>query len=163
MGADISGAWRKSGWGRTASVGTDDGSCSGAAKLLRRARRQKILDMAPLSRFNGPPLRKPQTQYTQQLEVDTVLSSGSYSFSDTVQFSGLRFCAVFATYKSSVCFLARNESPTNLPEYPLPSTCNFCVRKYGLLTAVFPASIWFNKQKRMCHVWGELDQNITVS
>ena len=163
VGGGSSGGGRQNRWGRAARVGTDDGSCSRPANLLTWARRQRVLEMAPPSRLNGPPLRRSQIQYTRQIETDTVQSSGSYSFSDTVQSSGLRPCASLAACNRSVCFLARNESTTYLPEYPFPSISNFYARKYGLLTAVFPASIWSKKQRRMRHVWGELDQNITVS
>jgi len=47
VGCGTSGAWRKLRWGRTEKVGSDDGSCSRPAKVLWRARRQRILETAP--------------------------------------------------------------------------------------------------------------------
>ena len=122
-----------------------------------------ILEMPPPSSLNGPPLRRPQIRCTRQIETDTVQSSGLCIASDTAQSSGLRPCASLAAYNRFAFFLARKEGTTCLVQNPLPVLLNFCGRRYGPVTAVFPTFIWSNKKRIIRHVRGDLDHNITFS
>jgi len=126
--------------------GSDDCSRSRLGNLLRGARRQMRLETAAPSNVNGRPLTVVQIQCTRQIETDTVQFGGSCILSDTVQSSGFQPCASLAAYNSSASVLAKKNNTAYLLKHPLPILFNFCGRRYGLVTAALPASMW-SKQK----------------
>jgi len=85
-------------------------------------------------------------QCTRQIETDTVQTSGSCIFSDTVQSSGLGPCASLAAYNSFASFLAK-QNTAYLQKHPLPIMFKFCGRRYGLVTAGLHAAIWSKKEE----------------
>jgi len=142
--------------------GTDDGSRSRPGNQLRGARRQRRLQTVPPSSVNGPSLTVLQIQCTPQIETDTVQSSGSCIFSDTVQSSGLRPCSSLAAYNSSASFLARKETVRT----SYSTLCPFCSKTFG------DGPVWSPprrslpsgpRRRSMRHVAGEVDQNNTSS
>ena len=138
------------------------------------ARRQRRLETAPPSSVNGPPVTVFQIQCTRQIETDTVQTSGSCIFSDTVQSSGLGPCASlapkapFAHYSRSPKNPAlqqlqkSSKSASTTPQRPIWNSfatvgvrdfwengCmfKFCGRRYGLVTAGLHAAIWSKKEE----------------
>jgi len=142
--------------------GTDDCSRSRPGNQLRGARRQRRLQTASPSSVNGPPLTVLQIQCTPQIETDTVQSSGSCIFSDTVQSSGLRPCASLAAYNSSASVLAKKETPRTSYSTLCPCWSLF----FGDCTVWLPPRYPLPsgpRRRSMRHVGGEDDQNNTFS
>ena len=128
--------------------GTDDCSRSRPGNQLRGARRQRRLQTASPSSVNGPPLTVLQIQCAPQIQTDTVQSSGSCIFSDTVvQSSGLRLCASLAADNSSASVLAKKETLRTSCSTLCPCCSLLLWRLYGLVASALPASIWSKKEE----------------
>ena len=127
--------------------GTDDCSRSRPGNQLRGSRRQRRLQTASPSSVNGPPSTVLQIQCARQIVTDTVQSSGSCIFSDTVQSNGLPPCAFLAAYNSSASVLAKKETLSTSYSTLCPFCSLFIWRMYGLATSALPASIWSKNEK----------------
>jgi len=88
-----------------------------------------------------------QIQCSRQIETDTVQSSRSCIFADTVQSSGLGPCASLAAYNSFASFLSKRNDTAHVLKHPLPIIFHFCRRRYGLVTAGLHAAIWSMREE----------------